>query len=789
MSNKITIKKAAVLGAGVMGAQIAAFLVNAGVSTKLYDLPSSGKDSSEISRGAVKALSKLRPSPLALPEEASLIEPCNYETDLEKLQECDFIIEAISERKSYKLELYEKILPFIHDKAIVATNTSGISITELSKAFPDNVQKRFLGVHFFNPPRYMKLVECIPHKGTDTNLVDALEEFLVVRLGKGVVYAKDTPNFVGNRVGVFAMLSVLKHAQTYNLAPDVVDALTGPLIGRPRSATYRTMDVVGLDTMKHVIQTLKEDLKDDPFKDIFELPAWIDALVSKGALGQKTRQGVYKKQGEKIFVFDPSQSTYRPAQTTPPKEIVDIFKQPPGQSLPALKESNHPAAQFLWACFRDLFHYCAYTLPEIAENTRDVDLALRWGYGWQQGPFEFWQRAGASTLSKLINEDIQAGKALGKQALPDWINQSDDKAFYKESAAFSPNAKTYQKRKQLPFYERQLDFDRVLEEPAFEGKVIFENNGLQMWHLNDGNAIVSFKTKKNCISQDVLEGMIEAVDRAEKEYESLIIWQKNGPDFSVGANLKEITAAIQAREFSKIDNMISLFHQVAMRLKYASIPTLAAITGMSLGGGTEFALHTHKRVAAFESYIGLPEVGIGVIPAGGGCKELAMDAYRYALQSYDLKPLEKVFEQVAKAEVSSSSKDAQRRWYLRPFDKQVVNKDEVLFEAIREANALKGPNFYPQLPQAVSVAGKTAYANFLSFLTNMREGQFISDHDYTIGSKLANVFSGGQVDEGTFISEQRFLDLEKAAFMELVESPLTLARIEHTLKTGKPLRN
>ncbi len=789
MSEKLRIKKAAVLGAGVMGAQIAAYMSSCGVKTYLFDLPSQSSDSRDIAKGAIKALSKLKPSPLATLDDAALIEPCNYEDDLEYLKQCDFILEAISERRSYKEELFKKIAPFISKTAVLASNTSGISIEALAASFPEDLRARFLGVHFFNPPRYMKLVECIPHQQTDVHLIAQLEEFLVVRLGKGVVYAKDTPNFVGNRIGVFAMLSVLHHAQAFGLTPDMVDTLTGVLIGRPKSATYRTIDIVGLDTMNHVVQTLKDGLSEDPWNHYFELPDWILGLIQRGSLGQKSKIGIYKKQKDKIVVFDSANQVYREAGAKPSAEVIDILKLPPSERLISLQASQHPQAQFLWACFRDLFHYCANILPDIAETTRDIDLALRWGYGWEQGPFELWQLSGTQVIASLIEKDIQAGKTMSKTPLAAWFDKNAQKAFYQDGQAFAPEQKKWLSRANLSCYERQLSPDRVLDEPTLEGRVIFENDGLTMWTMNDSEAIVSFKTKRNCISQAVLEGMLESIDRAEKDFNALVLWQRQGTDFSVGANLKEIVGAIQGRQFGKIDHMIQLFHKVALKLKYASVPTVAAISGLCLGGGTEFALHTHRRVANYETYMGLPEVGIGVIPGGGGCKELALRALDQALVAHDLKPLEKVFQQVATAQVSSSSKDAMEKWYLSASDKHVANRNEILFEAIQEAKRMQGPAFFSAVERKVIVPGKTAIANFQAFLVNMREGQFISDHDYLIGCKLANVFCGGSVDAGTEVDEQWFLDLEKAAFMELVESPLTLARIEHTLKTGKPLRN
>ncbi len=788
MRETLTIKKAAVLGAGVMGAQIAAHLACANVPTMLFDLPGHDDDQNSIAKGAIKSLAKLKPSPLASSTLVEHITPCNYETSLESLKECDLIIEAISERMEYKEQLYKQVIPFISDTAIFSTNTSGLGIGALSEHLPDALKPRFLGVHFFNPPRYMKLVECISHEKTNQNLVNQLEEFLVVRCGKGVVHAKDTPNFIGNRVGVFAMLCALSHAQRLSLAPDLVDALTGTLIGRPKSATYRTMDVVGLDTMKNVVHTTQTALNDDPWNASFGLPDWFEGLIEKGALGQKTRQGVYKKEKEGIMVFDAHENQYRPATLKASQEVIDIFKLPKSEQLAALKASLNPQAQFLWATFRDVFHYCAYHLADIANNVRDVDLAMRWGYGWSTGPFELWQAFGVQSTLELIEQDIAQSESLANCQLPSWVKALPESVFYQGQQAFDPSQGKHVGTKDLACYERQLIKDTIPGTLHHKPTIMFENEGLVVTDLDD-TAVVSFKTKRNSISQAVLEGMLEAIDLAERKSQGLILFQGNQQDFSVGANLKDIVSAIKSKQYRQVDHMIRLFHQVALKLKYAQVPTVAAISGLCLGGGCEFSLHVTRRVAALESYMGLPEVGIGLIPAGGGTKEMSLRAYDAQLAVNDFKPLEKIYQLIAKATVSTSALEAKEQWYLKESDVVVMNAYEILFEAQRQVKALTGPSYSPKPASKIQVAGRAAMAQMQSFLVNMREGHFISDHDYRIGSMMAKIVCGGEVDEGTWVDEQWMLDLEREVFMELVESDLTLARIEHTLTTGKPLRN
>jgi len=411
MSKSLLIRRAAVLGAGVMGAQIAAHLTNAGIDTLLFDLPAKDGPANGIVNKAIANLGKLKPAPLAAPSLATAITPANYETDLEQLRGCDLMIEAIAERMDWKLDLYRKIAPFVSEHAVLASNTSGLGINALADVLPENLRPRFCGVHFFNPPRYMHLAELIPARATDTAVLDGLETFLTTYLGKGVVIARDTPNFIGNRIGVFSILATLHHTERFGLGCDEVDALTGPLIGRPKSATYRTSDVVGLDTMSHVIKTMCDTLADDPWHQYFNSPPWLSALIEQGALGQKTGAGIFRKVGKDIHVLDIAQQGYRPAERKAAPEIVEILKlKNPSEKFARLRESSHPQAQFLWAMFRDLFHYSAYHLAEIADTARDVDFAIRWGYGWKQGPFETWQAAGFQQIAQWMNEDIAAGK-------------------------------------------------------------------------------------------------------------------------------------------------------------------------------------------------------------------------------------------------------------------------------------------------------------------------------------------------------------------------------------------
>ena len=465
-------RRVAVLGAGVMGAQIAAHLVNASVETVLFDLAAKEGDPNGVVTKALANLTKLSPAPLATKGRGAEIVAGNYDQNLELLRGCDLIIEAIAERMDWKRDLYAKIAPFIAPDAIVASNTSGLGMNALAAALPEGVQERFCGVHFFNPPRYMHLAELIPTAKTSQAALEALENFLTTTLGKGVVYAKDTPNFIGNRIGVFSMLATMHHTEQFGLGFEVVDALTGPSIGRPKSATYRTADVVGLDTMGHVIKTMGDTLPEDPWHKFFKAPAVLAALVSKGALGQKTGAGFFRKVGKDIVVLDVAKQDYRPADGEASAEVAAILKnRNPAEKFAQLRASSDPQAQFLWAMFRDLFHYTAYHLADIADNARDVDFAIRWGYGWQQGPFEIWQAAGWKQIAGWIAEDIKAGKAMANAPLPAWVTDGREGVHGKDGS-YAPSINGSRPRSPNPVYARQHYPDPVLGEERKSGSTI-----------------------------------------------------------------------------------------------------------------------------------------------------------------------------------------------------------------------------------------------------------------------------------------------------------------------------
>ncbi len=784
----LRIRKAAVLGAGVMGAQIAAHLTNADVETVLFDLPAKEGDKSGIAIKAIQNLAKLSPAPLADKSRQAAIVPANYDEHLELLRGCDLVIEAIAERTDWKLDLYKKVAPYLPESAVIASNTSGLSINTLAEALPENLRHRFCGVHFFNPPRYMHLVELIPNRYTDAEILSGLEAFLTSTVGKGVVYAKDTPNFIGNRIGVFSILATMHHTEKFGLGFDAVDALTGPAIGRPKSATYRTADVVGLDTMAHVIKTMADTLPEDPWHSYFQAPAWLKALIDKGALGQKSGAGVFRKVGKDIVVLDLARQDYRAADQKASDEVAAILAiRDPAEKFAKLRASTDPQAQFLWAVFRDLFHYTAFHLADIADTARDVDFAIRWGYGWQLGPFETWQAAGWQQVAGWIAEDIAAGKAMSSAPLPAWVTDGRSGVHGKDGS-YSASQNKSLPRSSHPVYQRQYFPDPILGEKFDQGTTVFENDGLRLWHLAGDVGIVSFKTKMNTVNDAVLDGLQRAVDEAEQRFKGLVLWQHKEP-FSAGADLKGAMGLLQAGKVAAFEAMIANFQATSMRLKTSLVPTVAAIRGMAFGGGCEFQMHCAKTVAALESYIGLVEAGVGLLPAGGGLKEIALRCAR-ANPADPFNAVKTFFETVAMAKVSASALEAKEMGLLRATDTVVFNTHEVLWVAMREAAALADAGYRPALPaRQIPVCGDVGTASLKMMLVNMLEGRFISAHDYEIGSRIADTLCGGVVERGSLVDEQWLLDLERKHFVELAQMEKTQARIVHTLTTGKPLRN
>ncbi len=799
--NRFNVRKVAVLGAGVMGAQIAAHLVNCKVPVVLFDLPAKEGPKNGIVTKAIDNLKKLKPAPLGLADDAAHIQAANYEEHLALLAGCDLVIEAIAERMDWKRDLYTKIAPHVAPQALLASNTSGLSITKLSEALPEELRPRFCGIHFFNPPRYMALVELIDTPATRPEVLDQLETFVTRALGKSVVRAKDSPNFIANRVGIAGMLATMKEAETYGLSYDVVDDLTGKKLGRASSGTFRTADVVGLDTMAHVIKTLQDNLADDPFYPSYATPAVLKGLIEKGALGQKAGAGFYKKVGKDILRLDPATQDYVPAGGKAEPLVDRILKKAPAERLKLLRESSHPQARFLWAILRDGFHYAAVHLEAIAETARDVDFAMRWGFGTKMGPFELWQAAGWAQVAEWVKADIEAGKALSSAPLPAWVFEGPvaEKGVHTPEGSWSPSRKAYVPQRELPVYTRQHFRENVLGagavEPLKAGTEVWKNDDVRLWTLDGEVLVASITCKLHLISPAVVEGLYKAVELAEQSYAGLVIWS---PDdvFSAGANLEALMPVFMKHGSKGIKPEVKKLQDAMLRLRYAQVPVVAALRGIALGGGNEIAIHCARRVAAMESYMGFVEVGVGLVPAGGGLAyvarrgaEMAAAAHQTGANADLLKFLTEGFTAAAMAKVGTSALENRRLGYLVEGDVVVPHKDELLFVAGQQVQAMAASGYRPPLKTLFPVAGRNAVATIQGQLANMRDGGFISAHDHHLAKLIAEVICGGDVDAGSLVSEEYLHTLERDRFCALLDHPKTQERIMGMLQTGKPVRN
>ena len=802
--------KIAVLGSGTMGGQIAAHFANLGFDTMMFDT------SEEALSKSIAMMKKLKPTPFASASVSRLIKTSTYE-NLDALSSCDFIIESIVENLDIKKQLFKQISPHVNDNAILVTNTSGLSIQKIAESSPEKLRSRIFGVHFFNPPRYMPLVELIRTSYSDEVLLNKAEGFITSALGKEVVYAKDSPAFVANRIGVFSFMAVLKHAENFNLAADTVDALTGKRVGRPASATFRTLDVVGLDVMSNVVKNIYENAKDDPWIELFKIPDWIEALIEKGSLGSKTRKGIYEKVGKDIYVFDPKDGEYRLSDKAISSKVKKILKDSGSieNALLELSKSDDPQAQFLWSVHRDVFHYTAFHLEHVAETARCVDLALKSGFAWQKGIFEQVQITGWSQVRELLNKDIKEGKTLSTQPLPAWV--MDQPFVYSDEGAFNPNKNQFIPRSAHPVYERQLNKALLSGEKQNQLEVLIDGESTKLIDIGNGIASISFKTKMNVLSASVLTELPECLDYLESNDFHALVFRQEQEHFCAGANLYEVISAIKLGLLEKdpgvtskakkkafevmhpelpklgklysIKNTVRMLQDLLMRLKHGKILTIAAVDGLALGGGCELLLHCNKVVASMNSYIGLVEVGIGGIPAGCGSKEMALRAYLNK-ESDDIFPLlSKHFEQIAMAKVSVSALEAREMGYLKSEDVIIANPNELLYVAKHQALAMLESGYRPPLDDTFKVVGKAGYANIMAQVANLFEGHFMSEHDKYCISSLAKVMTGSLVEENTVVNSKMILDLERKYFVELLGTQKTQDRIEFMLRNSKPLRN
>ena len=753
----LNIRTATVLGAGTMGAQIAAHLANAGVPTLLLDV------TSEAAAEGLKRARGLKPDPFFMPDAASLVRTASFDEGLAAIASSDWIIEAVVERLDVKQSLFEKVERYRAPAAVVSSNTSGIPIGALAEGRSEAFRRHFLGTHFFNPPRYLQLLEVIPTPETDRAVTQTISWFAGHRLGKGVVVAKDTPNFIANHLGLYGLMQIFRLVSSGTYTIEEVDAMTGRAIGRPKSATFRTMDIAGIDVLVHVARNLAERLEEERDRQIFTLPPYVEALVARGSVGAKAGAGFYKKDASgEILTLDLATLEYRAKQAARLPSIdaaraIDAT----AQRIRTLFTSKDKVGQFLRETLGPTLVYAARVTPQIAHSIDDVDRAMRWGFGWDLGPFETWDAIGVQTVVD----------ACGLTDLPPLVREALERGSFRTTLEVPPAAPDL----------------LILRTAREQNRVVRKNAGASLVDLGDGVLCVEFHSKMNALGGDAIQMLQLAVKEAGANFRALVVGNE-GPHFSAGANLMLLLLESQEGNWDEVDLMVRGFQAATVGLRYSDVPVVVAPAGLALGGGCEVALHGDRVQAAAETYIGLVEVGVGVIPAGGGTKEMLLRATAGA--SGDLLPgVQRVFETIGFGKVSTSAADARRLGILRDVDRITMNRDRLLADAKACALARASDYVRPQPPAAIRVGGAGLLAALkLGVHLAWRAGR-ISDHDALIGRKLAWILAGGDAPHETTMTEQQLLDLEREAFLSLCGEQRTQERIAHTLRTGKTLRN
>ncbi|BDD02789.1 3-hydroxyacyl-CoA dehydrogenase/enoyl-CoA hydratase family protein [Aureibacter tunicatorum] len=797
------IRKVAILGSGIMGSRIACHFANIGVEVLLLDICPSELNDSEISKSlsldhplvrnrivneALSKTLKSKPSPIYDQSFSKRITTGNFDDDMENIASCDWIIEAVIEDLKIKKLVFDKVE--LHRKAgtLISTNTSGIPIHMMTEGRSDDFNKHFAGTHFFNPPRYLPLLEIIPTKHTDSKVIDFYQHFGKRFLGKTTVLCKDTPAFIGNRIGIFTLLKTFESMQKFDLNIDEIDKLTGTIIGRPKSATFRTCDVVGFDTFAKVSDFLYHSLPNDESRNTFKMPDFCNKMIEKKWLGDKTKQGFYKKtkneKGEKIILtLNLSNFEYESRQKVSFASL-ELAKNEDSleKRIKQLISSKDKAGLFLKDMFFGLFKYVSHRLPEITESLYKIDDATKAGFGWELGPFQLWDALGVEKTTKYMEE-------AGYNPAP-WVNEMIKKgidSFYQ----INDGIKSYYnieagEQQKIPGIDNFI----ILKDLKGTNREVWSDSGTTLYDIGDGIVNLEFHTKMNTMGSEVIQGINKAIDDAERNYKGLVI-ANEGQNFSAGANLGLIFMHAIEQEFDEIDFMIRSFQKTMMRARYSSIPVVVAPHAMTLGGGCELTLHANAVQAAAETYIGLVEFGVGLIPAGGGTKEMALrisDAFHKGDVEYN--QLQEVFMNIATAKVATSAHEAINQWILRECDGISVNRQLQIADAKAKALLLANQGFVqPHERKDVKVQGKGAMALFLTGIHGMKIGNYISEHDAKIAQKLAYVICGGDLSSPTLVSEQYLLDLEREAFLSLTGEKKTLERIQAILKGGKPLRN
>jgi 3-hydroxyacyl-CoA dehydrogenase len=805
---KKRIQKVAVLGAGTMGARIAAHLANAGIPCFLLDIVPSELTPDEKRRGltlespgvrnrivlaGLEGAKKSRPAAFFTPETARLVTPGNLEDNLAWCGQVNWIVEAVAENLEIKRKLFERVESVRKPGTIVTTNTSGLPVHLIAEGRSEDFQQHWAGTHFFNHPRYMKLVELIPGPKTLPGVLAALDEICDLGLGKGVVVAKDTPNFIANRIGTYAMLNVLRQMQALEMTIEEVDACTGPAIGQPKSATFRTADIVGLDVLVHVIRNIYENIPNDESREMWRVPPFIEEMMKRGWLGEKTGSGFYKrvKKGgdSEILTLDWQKMEYRPRQKArfgsieAGKQIEDTRQRLRALVAPTIEGKGDKANRFIWSCVSENGFYAARRAPEIANSIVDVDRAMRWGFAWELGPFEVWDAIGVAPMAEALKRE-------GKDIPPivSKVLASPGKSFYETEKGttryFDLGASAMK-----PVVEPSgIIFLKSLKERI---GVVQANAGASLIDLGDGVVCCEFHSKMNAIGGDIGAMIHAGIKRLGSEFDAMVI-ANQAPNFSVGANLMLLLVTAQEGEWDDIHMAVRQFQNVNMAIKYAPGPVVAAPQGMALGGGCEISLHSARIHAAAEAYIGLVETGVGLIPGGGGTKEMLIRASEHAAGAEDLDlfhALKPIFENIAMAKVSTSGEEARSMGFLRRSDLIAMNRDRQVADAKATALALVREGYRLPAPAEVRVLGEEFLSAAKLAIHMLVRGEFASEHDAVVSRKLAYILAGGSITAPQLVSEQYLLDLEREAFVSLCGERKTQERIAHTLKTGKPLRN
>jgi len=802
---KPRIEKAVVLGAGTMGARIAAHFANAGLPCVLLDIVPPGSpagDRNKIVRAGLEAAKKAKPAAFFTASLANKVEIGNFDDDLARCAEADWIIEVVAENLEIKRNLLARVAPFRKPGAIVTTNTSGLPVHLIADGMTEEFQQHWAGTHFFNPPRYLKLVELIPGPKTSAGVIETLTDFCDRRLGKGVVLAKDTPNFIANRVGTFSMLNALRLMTSLGMTIEEVDACTGPAVGQPKSATFRTADIVGLDVLVHVVKNIYETVPSDESREIYKVPPFIEEMIRRGWLGDKTGQGFYKRVkggGEKeILTLDVNTMEYRPRQKAKfasleaGKAIEDSRERLRALVGPLLEgQKGDKAQQFLWGALSEMCLYAARRIPEISDNVEDVDRAMRWGFAWEMGPFEQMDALGAAGFAAQVRKE---GRAL--PPVIEKLLASGRKSFY-ESEKGKTAVFDFKTGVVKPVQETKGVI--ILKSLKDAGREVERNSGASLLDLGDGVVCCEFHGKMNAIGADLIAMLHKGLKRLQNDFDAMVI-ANQAVNFSVGANLMLVLVGAQEQEWDELHMAVKQFQNVNLALKYAPKPVVAAPQGMALGGGCEIGLHSAKIQAAAEAYIGLVETGVGLIPGGGGTKEMLIRANEHSAGGEDLDlfhAMKPVFETIAMAKVGTSAEECREFGFLRRDDGVSMNRDHLVADAKETALGLMRGGWKPLAASwqegarttQIKVLGEAFLAPAKLAIHMLQRGGYATEYDGQVGRKLANILAGGALSSSQMVSEQYVLDLEREAFVSLCGEKKTQERIAHTLKTGKPLRN